>query len=59
MASGAIGEIVVTFAQAGALEIACLLPGHFEVGMRGRIKVGPQPVANSAQPDSSMPGIKH
>ncbi len=56
--AGEMGEIVVTFAQAGPLEIACLIPGHLEAGMRARIVVGTQPVAGSAHaPD--MAGMKH
>lgn len=59
VAPGAMGEIVVTFAQAGVLEMACLLPGHFEAGMRGSITVGTRPVANSVKADSDMLGMKH
>lgn len=44
VAPGAMGELVVTFAQPGTVEMACLVPGHFEAGMRGRIQVGTQPV---------------
>lgn len=55
---GEMGEIVVTFTQAGALEIACLIPGHLEAGMRARIVVGTQPVAGAAQPHD-MTGMKH
>ena len=32
-------ELVWTFAKAGALEFACNLPGHYEVGMMGKIVV--------------------
>ena len=35
------GEVVWTFNRAGEFEYACLLPGHFEAGMRGRIVVQP------------------
>ncbi len=33
------GDIVWTFNRAGDFEFACLLPGHFEAGMRGTIRV--------------------
>ncbi|MBK7006114.1 MAG: hypothetical protein IPH37_14100 [Burkholderiales bacterium] len=56
--AGAMGEIVVTFGQAGPLEIACLIPGHLEAGMRARIVVGTQPVAGAAPPPD-MAGMKH
>lgn len=35
------GEVVWTFNRVGEFEYACLLPGHFEAGMRGRIVVLP------------------
>ena len=36
---GARGEIVWQFSQAGRFQFACLLPGHFEAGMSGRVVV--------------------
>lgn len=39
VAPGQSGEIVWTFNRAGEFEYACLLPGHYEAGMRGRIEV--------------------
>ncbi len=36
---GQKGEIVWTFNRAGTFEFACLIPGHFEAGMVGRITV--------------------
>ena len=58
LAPGEMGELVVTFAQPGALQIACLVPGHFAAGMRGRIQVGTQPVdAGSGHHD--MAGMHH
>ena len=32
-------ELVWTFTKAGSLEFACNLPGHYEVGMMGKISV--------------------
>lgn len=46
--AGEKGEMVVTFAQATTVEMACLIPGHFEAGMRGKIEVGTQPVTKTA-----------
>lgn len=37
--SGESGEIVWKFANAGAFEFACLIPGHYEAGMHGPIAV--------------------
>jgi uncharacterized cupredoxin-like copper-binding protein len=39
VAPGKTGELVVTFAQAGAVQMACLIPGHYEAGMRGKVQV--------------------
>lgn len=33
------GEIIWTFSKAGAFEFGCLIPGHFDAGMRGTIVV--------------------
>jgi uncharacterized cupredoxin-like copper-binding protein len=37
---GGIQEIVWTFNRPGHFDFACLLPGHFEAGMVGKIEVG-------------------
>jgi uncharacterized cupredoxin-like copper-binding protein len=58
VAPGQMGELVVNFAQPGAVEIACLIPGHFEAGMRGSVKVGILPVTGAA-PAPDMAGMKH
>ena len=39
VAPGKTGEIVWTFNRAGDFDFACLLPGHFDAGMAGRIRV--------------------
>ena len=39
VAAGQKGELVVKFDQATALQMACLIPGHYEAGMRGTVKV--------------------
>ena len=36
---GQIGELIWTFNRPGQFEFACLLPGHFDAGMTGRITV--------------------
>ena len=36
---GKQGEIVWQFTKAGTVSFACLLPGHYEAGMRGVVKV--------------------
>ena len=36
---GKTGELVWKFTKAGKFDFACLQPGHFEAGMRGKIAV--------------------
>ncbi|MDI9330363.1 MAG: cupredoxin family protein [Alphaproteobacteria bacterium] len=36
---GKQGEIIWQFTKAGAVNFACLMPGHYESGMKGTIKV--------------------
>lgn len=40
VAPGKQGEIVWRFTTAGTVNFACLMPGHYEAGMKGMIKVG-------------------
>ena len=37
---GQQGEIIWQFNKAGIVNFACLMPGHYEAGMKGTIKVG-------------------
>ena len=39
VAPGGEGEIIWTFNRAGSFDFACLIPGHYEAGMVGRIEV--------------------
>ena len=45
--AGQKGELVVSFSEATALQMACLIPGHYEAGMRGTLQVGKGNVANT------------
>jgi uncharacterized cupredoxin-like copper-binding protein len=38
---GATGELVWAFNRPGEFDFACLVPGHYEAGMTGKIKVVP------------------
>ena len=49
LAAGQTGELVVTFPVATLVQMACLIPGHYEAGMRGAIKVGEAVKASAAQ----------
>ena len=37
---GAKGDIIWHFTKGGTVPFACLIPGHFEAGMRGAVTVG-------------------
>lgn len=39
---GKSGKIYWTFSNSGKFEFACLIPGHYEAGMKGDIKVSNQ-----------------
>jgi uncharacterized cupredoxin-like copper-binding protein len=36
---GVTGELVWQFTKAGTFDFACLVPGHFEAGMVGKVRV--------------------
>jgi uncharacterized cupredoxin-like copper-binding protein len=40
--AGQRGEIVWTFNRVGEFDFACLIPGHYQAGMVGRIVVAPR-----------------
>ena len=46
VAPGKKGEIIWTFNRAGEFDFACLLPGHYEAGMVGKIRVAEPGRAN-------------
>ena len=39
MAPGGTGNLIWKFTRAGTVEFACLIPGHYEAGMKGRSRV--------------------
>jgi uncharacterized cupredoxin-like copper-binding protein len=40
VAPGGTGEVVWQFTKAGTVSFACLHPGHYDAGMKGKVKVG-------------------
>ena len=36
VAPGGTGDLIWKFTRAGTVEFACLMPGHYEAGMRGQ-----------------------
>jgi len=43
--AGQKGEIVWTFNRAGEFDFACLIPGHYQAGMVGKVRVNATEVA--------------
>jgi uncharacterized cupredoxin-like copper-binding protein len=39
---GQSGEIIWTFNRAGTFDFACLIAGHYQAGMRGKVQVADQ-----------------
>ena len=39
VAPGKTGEVIWTFNRAGDFDFACLIPGHYQAGMVGKVKV--------------------
>ena len=52
VAPGETGELVAAFTEASTLQMACLIPGHYDAGMRGTIQVGTGLVTASASPSA-------
>ncbi len=40
VAPGQTGEVIWKFTTAGTVNFGCLHPGHYEAGMKGRVRVG-------------------
>jgi len=40
LAAGQSGEVIWQFTKAGKVDFACLQPGHYEAGMKGKVSVG-------------------
>ena len=59
LAAGQTGELVVHFAQAQKLQMACLIPGHYEAGMRGTVNVLSASTPPPNKPLSQQPSEDH
>lgn len=55
VAPGATGELVVTFPKVEALQMACLIPGHYEAGMKGRVAVQVEAATQTAPATPTAP----
>ena len=49
---GKTGELVWQFTRAGPVDFACLQPGHYDLGMKGQMKVAAASTAPTAGKDS-------
>jgi uncharacterized cupredoxin-like copper-binding protein/Cu/Ag efflux protein CusF len=56
---GKTGEISWTFNRTGEFEFACLIPGHFQSGMRGTIKVVAAGPGSPLDASASQPSRDH
>ncbi|MEK0416834.1 MAG: hypothetical protein RI949_840 [Pseudomonadota bacterium] len=56
---GQQGDLVVRFAKATTLQMACLIPGHYQAGMKGTVQVleGPLPASGTVQ--KPVPALDH
>mgnify|MGYP003385713416 CR=1 FL=1 len=42
LAPGKQGEVIWRFTKAGPINFACLVPGHYDAGMKGQVNVPPR-----------------
>lgn len=58
---GGSGELVVTIRESGTLQFACLVPGHYEAGMRGTLTAAAAPPSQdpAAAPPAASAHGKH
>jgi uncharacterized cupredoxin-like copper-binding protein len=55
-----VGEVVWHFTRAGKIDFACLMPGHFEAGMKGAVSVlTPVVTGDRKAIDDSRSGHQH
>lgn len=55
VAPGQSGELLWRFTRAGTVDFACLHPGHYEAGMKGKVSVASG--GQSARPVTGMSGM--
>jgi len=56
---GQTGELVVQFSQSGTFQMACLIPGHYEAGMRGQVQVSISAAGPAAPQKDAHDHSKH
>lgn len=50
LAPGTRGEVIWHFSHSGTVDFACLIPGHFEAGMQGKVNVATPPTSPRPKP---------
>ena len=55
VAPGQVGEVVWHFTKAGKVDFGCLMPGHYDAGMKGTVEVNSAGMAS----EKKAPGESH
>ena len=59
VAPGQTGEMIWKFSKAGAVNVACLHPGHYDAGMKASIQVAAVKKAAKGQAAKNEDGHAH
>lgn len=59
VAPGQTGEVIWHFTQSGEVNFACLIPGHFDAGMKGEIQVAPENMPDHDPQSHTPAGHNH
>ncbi|TKB23702.1 hypothetical protein FCL47_21155 [Desulfopila sp. IMCC35006] len=61
VAPGQVGEVVWHFTKPGKIDFGCLMPGHYDAGMKGTVEVGSAALGSDGKkaPSDSHKGHQH
>lgn len=59
LAGGQTGEVVWQFTKAGKIDFACLQPGHYDAGMKGKVAVAKGKVVAAASASAEHDAHEH
>lgn len=59
VAPGQVGEVVWHFTTSGKIDFACLIPGHYEDGMKGAVSVVTDATSDPKTKSDSPKGHQH
>lgn len=57
LAGGQTGEVVWQFTKAGKIDFACLQPGHYDAGMKGKVMVAKDKLSENVQAAPSASAV--